>query len=463
MTKEIVSVGYEIPGFSDKEHEYDSRSSLMDADILLFCPCEPSGRYETYQGKYSYDDSGSFKYKESSAYWSKEIMDFLKSGKTVFLFLGKMQTFFLRTGTSDLKGKVTINHVREHNSYEFLPTRLGNINSANGKVVEFLDNPIFAPFYKEFGSQLEYKIYLDNLPEGGTAIFSGKDPSKVLGAKFKIGKGNLVLLPYLPYERSKFTTVKSTKKGDQLIWNAKGLKFGSKLISLFDQIDNDLKGSKEKSPPPEWALVDEYKSEKEVEIANEINEKNKEVSSLNDDILKLQDQLLEEQILAGLLFEKGKDLELSVIKALSLLGFSAENYNDGELELDQVITSPEGIRYIGECEGKDTKPIDIDKLRQLIESMNADFYREGVTEKAFGILFANPERLKKPSERTLDFTDKCKKSADREKIALIKTEDLFVVCRYLSKSTNEEFKKLCRKAIHDGLGKVVIFPKIPVK
>lgn len=113
-----------------------------------------------------------------------------------------------------------------------------------------------------------------------------------------------------------------------------------------------------------------------------------------------------------LLYESGKALENAVIKALKILGYHAENYNDGTLELDQVITSPENERYIGECEGKDNKDIDIGKFRQLQDSLNEDFQRDDVKDKAFGLLFGNPQRLINPTERTLDFTEKCKRGAE---------------------------------------------------
>ena len=82
-------------------------------------------------------------------------------------------------------------------------------------------------------------------------------------------------------------------------------------------------------------------------------------------------------------------------------------------------------------------------------------------EKAFGILFGNADRLKAPKDRKLDFTTKCKSGAEREKIALIKTVDLFIVAKYLVENNNELYKKACRNAIHEHLGKIVIFPKIP--
>jgi len=42
---------------------------------------------------------------------------------------------------------------------------------------------------------------------------------------------------------------------------------------------------------------------------------------------------------------------------------------------------------------------------------------------------------------------------------LVKTEDLFLVTKYLKENNNEKFKKACREAIYDWLGRIVVFPK----
>ena len=97
------------------------------------------------------------------------------------------------------------------------------------------------------------------------------------------------------------------------------------------------------------------------------------------------------------------------------------------------------------------------------ESENQLPVLEEVQEKAFGILFGNADRLKEPGKRNLDFTDKCKSGAEREKIALIKTIDLFAVAKYLNENDDKTFQKDCRDAIHKGLGKIVEFPEIPNK
>jgi hypothetical protein len=76
-------------------------------------------------------------------------------------------------------------------------------------------------------------------------------------------------------------------------------------------------------------------------------------------------------------------------------------------------------------------------------------------------LFGNAESLIEPEKRKLDFTEKCRSGAEREKIALVRTIDLFAVAKYLNESNDENFAKSCRDAIHSGLGTVVQFPAVP--
>jgi hypothetical protein len=66
-----------------------------------------------------------------------------------------------------------------------------------------------------------------------------------------------------------------------------------------------------------------------------------------------------------------------------------------------------------------------------------------------------------PEKRTLDFTKKCKIGAEREKIALVKTVELFEVARYLNENKDKAFQKKCRLAMHNNLGAVVKFPSVP--
>lgn len=459
MNKKIFSVGYEIPGDQAEYIDFSSGKSLMDADILVISPdtLSPTGDWVSFTaGGGCYNVEPSSRYKQKISHLRKEIKDHLEAGKNVFTFLTEEKKYTLANGVSSQRKGQHSYSTEVYSNYNFLPVKIGSLVSGSGNHIQFLGNPIFSDFYKKFGKELEYNLYIEN-PISAEIIFTGKDKTKVLGAVYKVGSGNLIVLPYLNYDYDEFI---KTEDGEDH-WTQSALKFGYSLVQCLIQIANDLNKSNEKTPPPQWVNQSDFISSKEILILESIKKEEKKIADLTKEISKLNLKLVEEQILKDLLFEQGKPLENAVIKALQILGYQAENYDDGNLELDQIIISPEGHRYIGECEGKNEKDIDITKFRQLSDSINADFAREEVEEKAFGILFGNPQRLTSPDKRTLDFTKKCKISAERDKIALIKTSDLFRVVKYLAEKTDDGFKKSCREAIHNGLGTIVAFPDVP--
>lgn len=465
MSKEIFSIGYEIPGNVAEYIDFSSEQSLMDADILLISPdsFRPSGNWVSFMsdgGCYNIESSKAYKQRVSQL--KKEIQDHLNSGKNVFILLSKKEEYSLAYGMT-IEKKTRKFSTETYSNYNFLPISIGTLTSASGKYVEFSGNPIFSDFYKKFKKYLEYQLYIEDI-NNAQVVFTGKDKAKVLGAVYKVGAGNLIVLPYLNYDYDEFIETKKNKIGEEKeYWTEAALKFGHSLVECLIQIANDLNKSTERTPPPKWIDRSDFVSAKETEIIQSIKNKEEKIVNITREIGKLNAELSEERVLKDLLFEQGKPLENAVIKALKILGYQAENYNDGDLELDQVIISPEKHRYIGECEGKNKKDIDISKLRQLIESMNADFAKDEVDEKAFGILFGNPQRFTSPDKRTLDFTKKCKTGAEREKIALIKTADLFKVARYLAENNDDQFKKECRETIQNGLGTIIEFPDLPKK
>ena len=81
----------------------------------------------------------------------------------------------------------------------------------------------------------------------------------------------------------------------------------------------------------------------------------------------------------ALLFEQGRPLENAVLQLMRLMGFEANNYRDSTSEFDVVLECPEG-RCIGEVEGRDNRPIDINKMRQLIVNIQEDYSREEVSQ-----------------------------------------------------------------------------------
>lgn len=467
MKRQLFTIGYEIPGYSDNYVDFNLKKSLMDADILLIlpeslCPCVDYGSWVNFSsgGGGCYNVSTSQEYEEKISHLKKELKDFLQSGKSIFVFLSKKESYSLASSVfSPRKGQNSYNTYTKNN-YDFLPISIGTLVSAYGKHIEFSGEPIFHDFYEKFKNNLEYKLYVENI-SNAQIIFTGKDKTKILGSIHKVGNGHIITLPCLRYDEDAFTEYKEEEKKNY--WTKDAIEFGNNFMDCLINIDQQLIQDLEKTPIPEWAQRELFSTSKALLIEKEINGNEQKIEKIKSENKELEQNLIEENILKDLLFEQGKPLENAVIKALNILGYIAENYDDGKLELDQVILSPEKYRFIGECEGKDRKDINITKFRQLLDSLNEDFARDDVEKKAFGILFGNPERLEEPNNRTLNFTEKCKNAAKREKIALVKTFDLFMAVKYLSENKNEKFKKSCRDAIYKGLGGIVEFPKLPEK
>jgi hypothetical protein len=142
------------------------------------------------------------------------------------------------------------------------------------------------------------------------------------------------------------------------------------------------------------------------------------------------------------------------------MGVQAANYSGGGSEFDAVFDI-DGIRMLGEVEGKDHTAINIDKLSQLERNIGEDFSRDDVKEHAKGVLFGNPQRLVQPRERKLDFTEKCFASAVRNDLALVLTASMFAPAAYLEANTDAEYASACRAALLRSHGAIVAFPEPP--
>ena len=465
--KEIKGIGFYIPSEYDDYIELSSLSSLSEADIVIFDPSFEGAKYSTYSegehktfnGKACYNHESSTEINEHCSHWQNEIKSYLNRGKTLFIILSEKESYYIQTGRKEFSGtgknRQTTNIVTDFSNYNFLPTLKGiKYNVARGNKI-ISNDPLFKNLLDGFTKYFSYETYLIIDTEFKTGLCT-KNKDKILGGVLPAYGGQIVFLPKISFDIEEFWN----NEDDDLYWTNEALIIGKKFTHAILEIDNVLQKDLNKTPRPEWLNDNSYALIKSTEINNNIGVLRNQIAECNTKIQTLQDELIESEKLNDLLFETGKPLEEAVIYALKILGFTAENYNNGVLELDQVIISPEGIRYIGECEGKDNKAIDISKFRQLQDSLNEDYEREEVNEKAYGILFGNPYRLSEPSKRIDAFTDKCLKGAEREKIGLVETVELYRVAKYLLENKDERFKKKCRETLFRELGKVIKFPSI---
>lgn len=468
--KTINGIGFLIPSENNDSLRLDSTSSLSETDIAVFSPNFLTTDYSiyegssfsggNYEGKKLYNKESSSKILDHIKHWKRELLHFVSNGGTLFVVLCKKEDFYVYTGTKAISGtgrnqKVT-NHVSPCSNYDFLPFPETNYYPSAGKKV-FVQSSTFKNIANQFEDFFSFETYIVN-EKISNPSFTTKNKDRILGASLKYGDGLLIFIPNINFEIEKFT--KYDKKTGKEYWTTEALKKGKIFANNLVEIDNSLRQKQNKTPKPDWLNEKSFELKDALKTKDLIKKNLLEIEKRKKENKILEIVLEDQEVLKDLLFETGKPLELAVSAALKILGYKTENYDDGELELDQVITSPEGFRYIGECEGKDNKDIDVSKFRQLLDGLNADFEKENVIEKAFGLLIGNPQRLIKPEERTLDFTLKCKSGAQREKIGLIKTTDLFFICRYIKENNDNEFAKKCRIEIHNQLGDIIKFPKI---
>jgi len=464
MEKQIFTIGYTIPTFDKNHIDFYSGASLMDADVLLISPesFEPRGHWVSFTVRDGgcYDVDASRTYKQKMASLRKEIEDHLTAGKNVFILLTKEEEHSLSSGVSTEKKGMHVWQASSYSNYNFLPINLGTLTSTSGKHIEFSGNSIFSDFYEKFKKNLEYQLYIEK-PDKAQVIFTGKDKTKILGAIYKVKNGHLVVLPLIKYDQEKFTEYKGKGKEKKAYWTKDATQFGKSLVKTLVDIDKALRKSGDRTPPPDWTSQADFQLAQEQVLQKEIEKKSTEIDKLILQKSELLEKIEQEVRLRDLLFEKGKILENAINIALEILGYKAENYNDGSLEIDHVITSPEGDRFIGEAEGKDTSAVNIEKFSQLTRIVQEDLQREEVENPAIGVLFGNGFRLTKPSERVEQFTTKCISTAKSLNCILIRTPNLFRVAKYIKESKDESFAQSCRDVIKDSIGKIVDFPIVP--
>jgi len=462
--KNFISVGFEFPGDCSDYYDFDSENSLLDADIIVFLPTISSFLSYTnsqYLGKPSLSESISFTFKERVNHWRSELTEAFNCGKTIFFLLDEFQELFVDTGKRKYSGtgkneKETI-LVEKTNNYNVLPFDLPVRTSKGNKMFLYKEETLLNNYWKTFAKYSSYKVIIEG--EATKKLLTSKDGSVVFGAILlnNSSSGSFVLLPSLDVDDDIFLE----EKKDEYYWTEEAVVFGKNLLKEFLEIDKNLKSSGAKTPRPSWVSNSEYEIEIEKKSFEQLNRIENDIKKLNVRKDLIKNKLRKETDIKNLLYENGKTLEKVVLEALKLLGFRASNYKESDSEFDVVFESPEG-RFLGEVEGKDSKAINIDKLRQLEMNIHEDFSREEVNEPAKGVLFGNAYRLLPPNERDEFFTEKCKVAAGRSKTALVKTIDLFFIAKYLKQRANISFSKKCRMAIFEAEGGTIKFPEIPV-
>ncbi|MFY9259717.1 MAG: hypothetical protein WAO71_04330 [Gallionella sp.] len=461
-TRKILTVGLELASTATQYASFQSKMSLLDWDIILFKPDTSnfSSYGDFYQGKPSLSDSTSFHLKECCEHWRREIKQAVETGKTVMVFLSSLHEVYIDTGQRTYSGtgrnQKTTRHVTQYNNYAAIPASLSPVSTTgNSMKLSARGAESIAAFWAEFESVSHYQVLLTeaNVP----ACIITRTGDKPVGAQYrsKSSSGTLLLLPDIDFYPDNFTK----KKGEEQIWTPSANQFAARMVAAVVALDKALRSSAEVTPEPAWAASTDYALNTENTLRLQLLEAEQQLEIAQKRKELIAEQLSSAGALRGLLYEKGKPLENAIIDALRILGFKATQFKDATSEFDVVFESDEG-RLIGEAEGKDSKAISIEKLRQLSMNIHEDLQRDEVTKPAKPVLFGNAYRLQSLEQRADPFTDKCHSAAATSTTALVFTPDLFLPVQYLTDQTDENYARTCREVLFSATGRVA-FPSPP--
>ena len=482
--KKIFTVECEIPGGFGEYIGFDSRTTLLDADLTLFNPSSgdlygPDFETEYYEGKPLLSEASSFQYRNAIAHWRRELTDTLNAGRNVFMILSDIQELYGRTGQKKRSGtgqdrRIT-NFVSPLCNYGLLPFQMRVIESKGDSMTLHSGGQVLNHYWQKFGSVSSYRVRFEE-SRLIRPLVTTRHGGWVVGAivETKSG-GTLVMLPWVDFCRQEFLVRVEEDKNNEVEseeeqesdfghfearekWTPNALEWGKEFLRTLESMDQAIRIERETTPIPPWVRNDSFRSNQEISMSERLLQIQSRMDELEWERETVEAELANAEYLKGLLYEQGRMLEKAVLEAMRLIGFDAKHYRDSDSEFDLVFECVEG-RYIGEVEGRDNKAIGINKMRQLEVNILEDLSRDEVSEPAKGILFGNAYRLIHPSERPKEsYTAKCLKAAKRNGNILIRTCDLFYVAKALSNQPDPEFAASCRKTIFDTVGKEVRFP-----
>lgn len=463
--KKILTIGLSLADDETEFCDFDSDISLLDWDIILFKPDISDYIYKresTFEGRPCLSDDQSFKLKSQSEHWRKEIKAAIEHGKLVLVFLSDLTPISIATGEKRYSGtgknQRTTRIVTNYDNYQSIPLAL-KPRASKGKEIKPSEKNFecISSYWQEFSKVSSYKTII----EGDlTPCLLTRHGDKIVGAinRSKNSNGALLCLPDIEFYPESFI-VGGEDEENEGEWTAEAQQFASRMIKSIISIEKSLRSSAELTPEPDWARDPKYKLTQENVASQKLLKIETELETIQAKKDALIDEVKDLGRLRNLLFEKGKPLEFAILDALKIIGFKVSQFDNGESEFDAVFESKEG-RLIGEVEGKDNKPINIDKLRQLAMNIHEDLERDEVNNPAKPVLFGNPYRLQPINSRLESFTTKCISAAATSSTALVFTPDLFLIAKYLKDKRDTRYAAKCRKSILNSVGQVK-FPAVP--
>lgn len=445
--KSIAAVGLWLP---QEEVEYvglESRKSLLEFDIIFFYP-DMSELYASsyYEGVRCYSPSESPSVSEAISHWQKQLVGAYDAGRTIIIFLPPKKNFYVHTGEKQYSGtgrsRVTTNIVSIRDNYKFIPIQFSSLTVAEGTRTEFASE--YEPLREHWPNLKDlfsYKAYFEHASVH--PLLTIRATKNMVAGRMQNDQGGLLLvMPDFAFDFTDEWTegeppeeaLPESSESDGH-WSPRSLQAGDSLIRFALAAEAANREGAQVLVEPEWASQAEYTLPLEEGALLKIAEIEGKIGILQEELGEQKSKLSAARKAKALLYGKGPHLEGAVRDFLKALGLDAHNEVGKDNEFDVVFTI-DGIKVIGEIEGKDNKAIAVNKISQLERCIQEDFARDDVTKFSKGILFGNAYRLESPSIRGSVFTEKVVSAALRSGIVLVDTRSLFPVLKAVMREAN---------------------------
>lgn len=462
MSKQsILALGINLPPCEGFEPvDFTDKRSLLDADIIVAQPSWSGFELsynDGFQGRHTLDEDSSRVFREMKPHWSREYGEALEAGKGIIFFLSEHHERNFYTGTYESSGtgrntRKTV-HVNRCSDYDFVPIPPIRLGFGSGKSMKLSQaGKVLQSFWAKYSEHMAYHAFMTGVR--GDVVVSTTTGNRALGLlqRHPSSGGYALYLPELD-----FSYLGREVAEDNERWAEAYVQFCLSFRKDIIDLDRAIKSDVEKESSPDWANQEAYALESESSLLKDLDDIARESEVLAERRLVAAEALDKELGWKALLNGSGKELERVVREALVLIGYVVSTVDDGTSEFD-VVFEADGRRFIGEVEGKDTKPISIDKASQLHRNLAEDFSRDDIASMATGVLFGNGERLIDPSERSETFTLKVKTFAATTNLTLVNTVDLYGLVQAIKLGASDDYKASCREAIAASSGALAKFP-----
>ena len=284
--------------------------------------------------------------------------------------------------------------------YQWLPQlspagfRPTDLHAGDGPVDDHLVGHPFTQFFSAYKKQLRYKVSFSDSSLRGDRnhkrLASNPGGEVVAVELTTFAPGKLIFLP----------TIVQTPRDEV---KESGV--------ILDCIVSASRRDPSEESRPKWVEGWVLPGLEELDLAVSSAEHN--VSEAKSKVADAQEQRDQVAGFRKLLWTTGKfQLEPIVRKAFSLLGFGALEEGDR----DSVLYDAGQKVAIAEVEGS-TVLINVDKYRQLLDYVEDELGESGMELK--GILVGNGFRLQQPDQRGDQFSEACRRGAERQRFCLL--------------------------------------------